>query len=503
MAGAPLFAEAAILLVDFTPDPLFVAENFLPEDAVSGTVEVSNTDEVAHEVVTEAINVSDDDAFGSTLKLTITDGATTFFSDTFSSFLTSGVPTALGSLSPLETKTYTYTVTFLDTSDNTYQGKKLGFDLCVGFSGGTSQCGDTAVGGEGDTSGGGGGGSGGTIPGSGSSGGGGGGGGPIPSVTLQISNEEATVTNPDIGEALIEWDTNLYATSQVIYGLASGVYVLDLVEPIEPAGSFYGYPLGTVENATKILHHSVTLTGLTPGEAYKYRVVSRASPPTISFERQFTVAAGSAIAIRTGSGSSTGGSSAISPSASSGGNSAQSGSPSLGGGMTRSQRSGSAMAVERESGDQDGFSLASSAQDETAGTEEMAPGIGVDYAKALARSGDSAESESVNATETVARNNLAAVLSGIPLWLREHLSCIVLAALLLSGIYLSSMPIAKRYARRGFDHPRFLYPRKLGFLVSACALVAILALMFNWCLLWPFVSLSLIGLILLSFSPRA
>src|SRR3989344_4388156 len=118
----PQSAEAAILSVDFTPDPLFSASNFLPQDAVDGTVEVQNADTVAHDLVTEAINVSDNDGFGAILHLVITDGSTTYFDGGLGDFLSSGAATALGSIASLGTRTFTYTVSFIDTDDNTYQG---------------------------------------------------------------------------------------------------------------------------------------------------------------------------------------------------------------------------------------------------------------------------------------------------------------------------------------------------------------------------------------------
>ena len=108
--------------------------------------------------------------------------------------------------------------------------------------------------------------------------------------------------------ATIQWDTNLLATSQVIYGpVPPGGYILNT--GILP---YLGYPLGTTENGTKVLNHSVTLTGLAPG-TYVYRVVSRASPPTVSVEHTFTMptttsGSGNVVLAQTGStGGGTGG----------------------------------------------------------------------------------------------------------------------------------------------------------------------------------------------------
>jgi len=408
----PQEAKASILTVNFTPNPLFNSGNFLPKDEVTGTVEVSNTDTINHEVLTEAINVSDNNGFGDKLHLVVKDASNaTFFDGGFGSFLTNGVPTTLGTILPAETRTFTYTVSFLDTTnDNSYQGKTLGFDLCVGFAGGASQCGDTqigpedtgGIGGDGDGAGGGG-----TIQGSGSGGGGGGGGGGSYVSNLQINNEETTITNPEDGEVVIEWDTNFYATSQVIYGPASGTYVLDLTVPYAP---FYGYPSGTTESTIKVIHHVVTLSGLTPGEIYKYRVVSRASPPTISFERQFTVAQGG-FAILSGS-SPRGGAGSFGGSVSGAGNlNNQSAAPASGG---------------------------SAADDSTLSEARKSQG-----ADATIGSGGSAKNQTRALRIPGFGSNLAATLTGIPAWLGDNLDYIAYAAVLFGIIHLLRVLIAR------------------------------------------------------------
>ena len=104
---------------------------------------------------------------------------------------------------------------------------------------------------------------------------------------LAIYNEQVSNLNVGTGTAFIEWDTNLYSTSQVIYGpVSGGPYTLNpgLLPNL-------GYPLGSPEYPTKVMHHAVFLTGLSPSTTYVYRVVSRASPPTVSAERQFTTLA--------------------------------------------------------------------------------------------------------------------------------------------------------------------------------------------------------------------
>ena len=267
-------ASAVNLTVTFERNPLFGEVNFLPGDTRDGDATVTNGTDAVQSVYAESVNGTDPDGLGSQMRLRVLEGATVRYDDVFSSFLSAG-PVSLSSLSAGNTTTYTFEVSFIDSADNDYQNKTLGFDLCVGFSGGNFQCGDTVVGPEGP---GGPGGGGGSTP--------GGGGGGSGSILLVIFNEQANnITNVSgSGSATITWDTNLLSTSQVVYGLASGSpYTLTLVPPN------FGYPNFTVEDSTKVINHSVFLAGLTPGETYVYRVVSRASPPTISPEHQFTV----------------------------------------------------------------------------------------------------------------------------------------------------------------------------------------------------------------------
>src|SRR3989344_4169382 len=209
-----VFAQVS-LEVTFDSDPLFDEANFLPGDEASGEVTVTNNSSEEQNILTEAINVSDNDNFGSLLHLKIDGGI--LFDDSLTDFFSTAGEVPLGSILSGESKTFTYTICFIDSDDNSYQGKTLGFDVCVGFEGGENHCGDTVIGGEdGD-------GGGGSISGSGSSG----------SVALTIFNEQAlNITNVDnSGSATITWNTNKLATSQVIYGPTPPSYILDIVEP--------------------------------------------------------------------------------------------------------------------------------------------------------------------------------------------------------------------------------------------------------------------------------
>ena len=300
------------LNVIFTPDPLFTKPNFLPNDDAEGIVVVTNNSLESQTIITEAINAFDNDNLGSQLNITIEDISGVLYNDQLSDFLSTTGEVSLGTIASGATRTFTYTVAFTNTNDNDYQEKTLGFDVCVGFLGGNTHCGDTVAGGEIDTDGeGGGGGTGNLPPGGTNPGSGGGGGGGI---ILTISNEQANNLLP-FTTATITWDTNLLSTSQVVYGPTPPSYTLDM------NALYFGYPSGTVEDPIKVLHHSVLITGLTPGQTYVYRVVSRASPPTISFEKYFTVPATGSLLAQAGGNNFTGGSSGGNASVDSGGNS--------------------------------------------------------------------------------------------------------------------------------------------------------------------------------------
>ncbi|MHB1330625.1 MAG: fibronectin type III domain-containing protein [Minisyncoccota bacterium] len=272
--------SAQSLDVQFEREPLFGEVNFLPGDTKSGDALVTNGTEETQIVYAESVNGFDPDGLGSQMRLIIRSESGVIYDDVFASFLSSG-PVQLTELSSLETDVYTFEVSFIDSADNDYQGKSLGFDLCLGFYGGNLQCSDTVVGEE----------NGEDNSGANRSGGGG------SYSQLMISHEEAeTFDISDDGVAVISWTTNKLATSRVIYGLASEgqnypecltggpCYDLDIEDTPN-----YGYPNSSNQSQTKVTEHTVVITGLTPGENYSYRVVSSASPDTVGYEYVFTI----------------------------------------------------------------------------------------------------------------------------------------------------------------------------------------------------------------------
>ncbi len=260
------FAANPPLSVSFNPNPLFSDSNFLPGDYKEASIIMGNGDSVERNAYIEAVNTSNIGNLASQMNLRILDGSTEIYNNNFEDFLNAG-PVPLSSIGTGDSKTYNLKITFLENASDNYQGKTLKFDICVGFSGGNQHCtNDIVITPEHGTGG-------------GASGGGSGG------SHLLIYNERNEDPILETTSIAIHWETNKPATSQVIYGLASGSpYILDLNN-----SPYFGYPFGTSEDLNKVINHSMTLTGLTPGATYVYRVVSRASPPTISYEHKFTV----------------------------------------------------------------------------------------------------------------------------------------------------------------------------------------------------------------------
>lgn len=112
---------------------------------------------------------------------------------------------------------------------------------------------------------------------------------------LVISNE--TATDVEQTSAVITWSTDLPGTSRVVYDTVSHAVLGDAPN--------YGYANSTVEDLTKVTEHSVTLTGLTAGQTYYYRVISSASPEVVSDEHSFSTT--SSEGGNTGGGSNGGG----------------------------------------------------------------------------------------------------------------------------------------------------------------------------------------------------
>jgi hypothetical protein len=268
----PNISFADNVTTTFQYKPLFSEINFLPGDEVIRYIKVENYTYVTKDIAVEAVNVFDNDGLGDEIDLVIKVDDTILYEDTLGAFLRAGkIP--LTTLETFEIAKYFFFVTFNGGAGNELQEKELGFDICINYAGEGKYCSGTTVSNEGE------------VP---SDGGGTpsqnlGNGGIIAGSVVEISNERVLERDVLAGTALIAWDTNILSTSQIIFGSAADApFSLNLT--ILP---YFGYPLGTIEDPTKTLNHTVLLTGLVSGEVYKFRVVSRASPATVGFEKEF------------------------------------------------------------------------------------------------------------------------------------------------------------------------------------------------------------------------
>ena len=263
------FAQAQVdnLVVEFEQTPLFNEANFLPGEGVNRWVKVSNNSGETQRIATQPLNITDLNRLGDVLNLEIKEGGVTRYNNALSTFFTGG-ENYLSDLANGATTQYDFTVSFYSGSQNTFQGKTLGFDILIGFQGTE----------------------GGILPGAGSTSGGGGNGPPDwlpPGLTIQ--NESTTSVTED--SVIITWTTSYPATSQVIYALGSESHILDLTDRTG-APPKYGYERTTPEsdapaNINGVLSHSITIPGLTSGTKYYYRTVSHGSL-AISTEHSFT-----------------------------------------------------------------------------------------------------------------------------------------------------------------------------------------------------------------------
>ncbi|MFA6254639.1 MAG: fibronectin type III domain-containing protein [Patescibacteria group bacterium] len=256
MFAGPVLATESNIVVIFNPNPLFGAVNFLPGQAVTAHIEIKNKSGVSKPLAIEAINVNDPNHFGNALNLEIKEGSQTILNKSLTEFFNQG-ETFLSNLANNASTTYDLIVTFNSSAGNDYKNKILNnFDILVGFQGEQTPVTPPGQGG------------------GGGAGGGSGGGGSVPAGLTIFNEAEINVMTVT---ATLTWQTNYLSTSRVIWGAENEAHTFDFSSPPN-----YGYAHSTIDDLTKVTFHSVTLTGLTPGTTYYYRVISHASPDTVS-----------------------------------------------------------------------------------------------------------------------------------------------------------------------------------------------------------------------------
>ncbi len=253
--------QAAGLGVSFQSSPLFYNTNIAPGENIDRTVTVTNNGTENENVYFSTVN-NTSTGLAEVMLLSVESGAVNYYNDYYSD-LFNDEEISLGVLAPGQSRTYVFTSSFASTADDGYQSKTMGFDLCVGFSGGGLQCDGLAA----VTS---------------SSGGGG-------FLTLRLLNETVGSTDVIKGSGLITWDTNRPASSYLICGDAThGPFDLD------PNAPFLGYEFEVAEINEAVTEHSVEVVVDTPG-AYECRPASRTTSGrgfTVGNPVRFSIPAG-------------------------------------------------------------------------------------------------------------------------------------------------------------------------------------------------------------------
>jgi len=254
----PSFASAnGLLNIVFEQKPLFQETNFLPGESAEYWIEVENKSLETQAIAVEVINYSScsSNCFSDRLNLKVSKNSTGLYEDSLTNFFNAG-QIKLSDLAVGEKTKYFFKVTFLPDSGNQYQAKEVSFDFRIG------SLGKESIGPE--------------IP------PGGGGGGGFFVLGLEIFNE--SVSGVGETEATITWNTNIPATSRVIYSLEDQPRILQLDNPPN-----YGYFYSTAENSALTVNHQMVITGLVPATTYYFRCVSRGSL-AVSKELKFTTA---------------------------------------------------------------------------------------------------------------------------------------------------------------------------------------------------------------------
>lgn len=247
----------------------------MPGNEVVRWIKVTNNAAESKNIITEAINTSNPDGLGNILNLVVKKDAEELYNNSLANFFSAGeVP--LSSISGNGgSAQYDFIISFQNTGNN-YQGKIIGFDILIGFQGEEGGDGD----GDGEENG-----NGATPL------GGGGGGGANGPPGLSIQNESVKIIEQEQTSVTIAWDTSYLSTSQVIYASEGEKHTLDLGDNTGNP-PLYGYARTTAEfdTAVRVVHHSVTIGGLTPGTTYYFRAISHGSL-AVSYEKTFSTLA--------------------------------------------------------------------------------------------------------------------------------------------------------------------------------------------------------------------
>ena len=270
---------ASSISVDFQTVPMFLEVNFVPGETVEKYAFVTNSSEQVRQIFVTARNaigcINENSCISDVLYLTVSDSDQTYFNGTLKEFYFLDA-LSLGEIAPTASKYFYFDIYFAPESSNLFQNQITGFNMLMAFEGDEGGIIDEPE--EPPV----------TPPAGGGGGGGssgGGGGGILAPHKLEITNVRVTDINVAQGTAIVRWETNYPADSQVVFGLESaGPFSLSLTE------NNFGYPIASIVGTDLTTVHSMLLYGLSKETTYLYRVVSRErlnTLPTISLENSF------------------------------------------------------------------------------------------------------------------------------------------------------------------------------------------------------------------------
>ena len=115
--------------------------------------------------------------------------------------------------------------------------------------------------------------------------------------TIQIANQHLSVVSTSEKCAVVEWSTDIPATSQIVFndfGENGSIHALNSEK------ENFGYLHASPQNNSAYVYHRAILPNLEAGKAYAYRVVSRDYPggtPSVSEERVLIIPAVTTVAV--------------------------------------------------------------------------------------------------------------------------------------------------------------------------------------------------------------
>lgn len=238
--------------VKFQKTPLFTEANFIPGDSVSRTVDVENQDGAPQGISMKFYGVDNGDNLASRFNFKIKKGGDTVYSDDLDKAFDQNQIVMNSSLAAGGSETYDFILSFDKAADNDYQSKEMGFSICVGFAG-ESFCVSDQPQPQTYT----------TI-----TGGGGGGISGDKSIIISAREIKTFCLENGMAAAAIYWNTDIDAVARVLYVPAGNGFK----DPFNAADKpNYGYNSTFWETESRQTH-LITISDLTPGQTYAYRL---------------------------------------------------------------------------------------------------------------------------------------------------------------------------------------------------------------------------------------